>query len=146
MLCAVQEHIKFLLWEFKSAIFRRNRPIFKVLMSDVAEHGTTVLVSSHNLTELEDVCDHVGIMHHGKVMLERSLSELQGSVCKIHVASITSVCFLEKERSRVVGGIASERISPAHHLDDFFSAVPIKCIPIVIMVPVVNRRSAISLS
>ena len=56
-------------------------------MSDVAEHGTTVLVSSHNLRELEDVCDHVGIMHHGKVMLERSLSELQGSVCKIAEAS-----------------------------------------------------------
>ena len=42
--------------------------------------------SSLKLRELEDVCDHVGIMHHGKVMLERSLSELQGSVCKIQVA------------------------------------------------------------
>ena len=35
---------------------------------------------------LEDVCDHVGIMHQGKVILERSLSELQGSVCKIQTA------------------------------------------------------------
>ena len=43
-------------------------------------------MSSHNLRELEDVCDHVGIMHHGKVFIERSLSELQGSVCKIQVA------------------------------------------------------------
>ena len=63
-----------------------RRQIWSIIMSDVAEHGTTVLVSSHNLRELEDVCDHVGIMHHGKVMLERSLSELQGSVCKIQVA------------------------------------------------------------
>ena len=63
-----------------------RRQVWSLLLGDVAERGTTVLVSSHNLRELEDVCDHVGIMHHGKVMLERSLSELQGSVCKIQVA------------------------------------------------------------
>ena len=39
-----------------------------------AQRGTTVLVSSHNLRELEDVCDHVGIMDHGRVLLERSLA------------------------------------------------------------------------
>ncbi len=63
-----------------------RRQIWSLIMSDVAERGTTVLVSSHNLRELEDVCDHVGIMHQGKVMVERSLSELQGSVCKIQIA------------------------------------------------------------
>lgn len=63
-----------------------RRQIWSLLMSDVAEHGTTVLVSSHNLRELEDVCDHVGIMHHGKVIMERSLDDLQGSVSKIQVA------------------------------------------------------------
>ena len=55
-------------------------------MGDVAEHGTTVLVSSHNLRELEDVCDHVGIMNEGKILIERSLSDLQGSVTKVQVA------------------------------------------------------------
>ena len=63
-----------------------RRKVWNLILQDVAQRGTTVLVSSHNLRELEDVCDHVGIMHHGKVMLERSLSELQGSVCKIQVA------------------------------------------------------------
>ncbi len=63
-----------------------RRQIWSLLMSDVAEHGTTVLVSSHNLRELEDVCDHVGIMHHGKVIMEKSLDDLQGSVSKIQVA------------------------------------------------------------
>lgn len=63
-----------------------RRQIWGIIRSDVAEHGTTVLVSSHNLRELEDVCGYVGIMHQGKVMIERSLSELQGSVCKIQVA------------------------------------------------------------
>lgn len=63
-----------------------RRQIWSLLMSDVAEHGTTVLVSSHNLRELEDVCDHVGIMHHGKVIMEKSLDDLQGSVSKIQAA------------------------------------------------------------
>lgn len=63
-----------------------RRQIWSIVMADVAERDTTVLVSSHNLRELEDVCDHVGIMHKGKVIIERSLSDLQGSVCKIQVA------------------------------------------------------------
>lgn len=63
-----------------------RRQIWSLLMSDVVEHGTTVLISSHNLRELEDVCDHVGIMHHGKVIMEKSLDDLQGSVSKIQVA------------------------------------------------------------
>lgn len=62
-----------------------RRQIWSIIMSDVAEHGTTVLVSSHNLRELEDVCDHVGIMNQGKVLLERSLSELQDTTVKLQV-------------------------------------------------------------
>lgn len=62
-----------------------RRQVWSLLMSDVSEYGTTVLVSSHNLRELEDVCDHVGIMNKGQVLIERSLSELQGSTTKIQV-------------------------------------------------------------
>ena len=36
-----------------------RRQVWSLLMGDVAQRGTTVLVSSHNLRELEDVCDHV---------------------------------------------------------------------------------------
>ncbi len=63
-----------------------RRQVWSLLLSDVAERGTTVLVSSHNLRELEDVCDHVGIMNHGKMLLERSLSELQDNIVKIQLA------------------------------------------------------------
>ena len=62
-----------------------RRQVWSLLMSDVAEEGTTVLLSSHNLRELEDVCDHVGVMHHGKMLLERSLSALQDNVSKIQI-------------------------------------------------------------
>ena len=62
-----------------------RRQVWSLLLGDVAERGTTVLVSSHNLRELEDVCDHVGIMNQGKVLLERSLSELQDTTVKLQV-------------------------------------------------------------
>lgn len=63
-----------------------RRQIWSIIMADVAENGTTVLVSSHNLRELEDVCDSVGIMNKGKIMIERSLSELQENIVKIQLA------------------------------------------------------------
>ena len=63
-----------------------RRQVWSLLLSDVAERGVTVLVSSHNLRELEDVCDHVGIMDHGKLLLERSLSQLQDNMVKIQLA------------------------------------------------------------
>lgn len=63
-----------------------RRQIWSIIMADIAEHGTTVLVSSHNLRELEDVCDHVGIIDHGKMLLERSLSELQENIVKVQIA------------------------------------------------------------
>ena len=62
-----------------------RRQIMSLILEDVAENGTTVLVSSHNLRELEDICDHVGIMHRGSMMLERSLSALQDNMVKVQL-------------------------------------------------------------
>ena len=62
-----------------------RRQVMSLILADVAERGTTVLISSHNLRELEDVCDHVGIMDHGKMLLERSLAEMQGNTVKLQM-------------------------------------------------------------
>ena len=62
-----------------------RRQVWSLILSDVAQRGTTVLVSSHNLRELEDVCDHVGIMDHGKMLIERSLADMQGSTVKLQM-------------------------------------------------------------
>lgn len=63
-----------------------RRQVWSILMADVAENGTTVMVSSHNLRELEDVCDHIGIMDKGRLMLEHSLSDLQDNISKVQLA------------------------------------------------------------
>ena len=62
-----------------------RRQVWSLVMGDVSQRGTTVLVSSHNLRELEDVCDHVGIMDRGRVLLERSLAQLQDNMVKLQV-------------------------------------------------------------
>lgn len=62
-----------------------RRQVWSLLLGDVAERGTTVLVSSHNLRELEDVCDYVGIMNRGKMLLEKSLADMQGSTVKLQL-------------------------------------------------------------
>lgn len=63
-----------------------RRQVWNLVLADVAENGTTVLISSHNLRELEDVCDHVDIMNGGKVLLEHPLAELQANIVKVLVA------------------------------------------------------------
>ena len=62
-----------------------RRQVWNLLLSEVAQRETTVLISSHNLRELEDICDHVGIMDHGKMLLERSLADMQGSTVKLQL-------------------------------------------------------------
>ncbi|MBO4950062.1 MAG: ABC transporter ATP-binding protein [Clostridia bacterium] len=65
-------------------VMRRN--VWKLMLQAVAEKEMTVLVSSHNLRELEDVCDYVGILHEGKVVIEKSLDDIRGNIHKLQVA------------------------------------------------------------
>ena len=62
-----------------------RRQVWSLLLSEVAQREATVLISSHNLRELEDICDHVGIMDHGKMLLERSLADMQGNTVKLQL-------------------------------------------------------------
>ena len=62
-----------------------RRQVLSLVMSDVAQRETTVLISSHNLRELEDICDHVGIMDKGQMLLERSLASIQGNTVKVQM-------------------------------------------------------------
>ncbi len=60
-----------------------RRQVWSLILSEVSQREITVLISSHNLRELEDVCDHVGIMDHGKMLIERSLADMQGNTTKL---------------------------------------------------------------
>ncbi len=63
-----------------------KRKVLNLIVDQVSANETTVLISSHNLGELEQICDHIGIIHEGKVLLEDSVDNLKSNVRKIQVA------------------------------------------------------------
>lgn len=63
-----------------------RKQIMNLIIGDVTDREMTVIVSSHNLRELEDVCDYVGIIHKGKMVTEKPLDDLKGSVHKYQLA------------------------------------------------------------
>src|SRR5699024_3834969 len=56
------------------------------LIQDVADRHMTILVSSHNLREVEDICDAVGILHRGSLLLEIDLVDLKSDIHKVQFA------------------------------------------------------------
>ncbi|MBI6872029.1 ABC transporter ATP-binding protein [Clostridium aciditolerans] len=63
-----------------------RQKVKNLIIQDVAEREMTVLISSHNLRELEDLCDHIGILHKGSLILEKELDDLKSDIHKIQVA------------------------------------------------------------
>lgn len=63
-----------------------RKKINNILIQDVAEREMTILISSHNLREIEDICDHIGIIHKGKLIIKKELDELKCDVHKVQVA------------------------------------------------------------
>ena len=63
------------------------RQLLKRVVSDrVAADGMTVIIASHNLRELEDLCDHVGLFHRGGILFEKDIDALRLGVCKVQAA------------------------------------------------------------
>ncbi len=60
--------------------------VWGLILNEVASRKITVLISSHNLRELEDVCDTVGIMNKGKIVIEASLDTLKSKLFKVQVS------------------------------------------------------------
>ena len=63
-----------------------RRKVWKIIIDDVAAREMTVLVSSHNLREMEGYCDHIGIISEGRMVIERDLEDLKSDVHKVQVA------------------------------------------------------------
>ncbi len=57
-----------------------------LIIQDVAERDMTAIISSHNLRDLEDICDYIGILHQGKMLIQKDLDDLKADVHKIQVA------------------------------------------------------------
>lgn len=79
-----------------------RKQIMNVIISDVAEREMTVLVSSHNLRELEDICDYVGIIHNGKMVMEKPLDDLKGNILKLQLVFMGDMPEELKEKTDIL--------------------------------------------
>lgn len=63
-----------------------RKQVWRYIVDDVAERNMSVLVSSHNLKEMEGICDRIGILQAGRTVLERDMESLKGDLHKIQVS------------------------------------------------------------
>jgi ABC-2 type transport system ATP-binding protein len=63
-----------------------RKKVKSVLITEVANREMTILISSHNLREVEDMCDHIGILHQGRFLLEKELDDLKSGIHKVQLA------------------------------------------------------------
>ena len=87
VICGICANTKYL---FCDETFDGLDPVMRqavksIFAQEIAERNMTPVIASHNLRELEDICDHVGMMHQGKMLLERSLSALQENMVKVQL-------------------------------------------------------------
>ena len=60
-----------------------RQAVKELLILDMKNRGLTPIIASHNLRELEDICDHVGLLHRGGVLLSKDLVEMKLELQKI---------------------------------------------------------------
>lgn len=60
-----------------------RRLVKGLIATEVAERGLTPVIASHNLRELEDICDHIGLLHKGGLLFERDVDDLKLNIHKI---------------------------------------------------------------
>ncbi|RGY99470.1 ABC transporter ATP-binding protein [Clostridium sp. AM58-1XD] len=60
-----------------------RQTVKSLFANDMAERGMTPIIASHNLRELEDICDHVGLLHKGGILLSKDLDDMKMNIHKI---------------------------------------------------------------
>jgi ABC-2 type transport system ATP-binding protein len=88
LICAFSAHPDYLLMD---EIFDGLDPVMrqllkKLISEEVSENHLTVIIASHNLRELEDLCDHVGLFHKGGILFEQDIDTLRLGVSKVQAA------------------------------------------------------------
>ncbi|MDD5899720.1 MAG: ABC transporter ATP-binding protein [Lachnospiraceae bacterium] len=77
-----------------------RQAVKSIFAKEITERGLTPVLASHNLRELEDICDHVGLLHKGGVLLSKDLEEMRTGIHKLQC-----VFESEEQRDRVVLGL-----------------------------------------
>lgn len=124
----------------------------KILADQIAERGMSVVIASHNLRELEDLCDFMGLLHQGRVVFEREIDEVKLGFCKVQAGfavqpgqeRLKSLDIMQLEQtgsvlSMVVRGNAAEILDYMNTLDPLF----VETVPLTLEEVFVHEMEAV---
>ena len=111
--------------------------IKSIFASEMEERGLTPVIASHNLRELEDICDHVGLLHKGGVLLSKDLEEMKCNIFKVQCVfndsiteyeTVTKLDVIKNERrgslvTLTIRGDRDEIIAKIHNANPVFSEI-----------------------
>lgn len=85
LICGICSGAKYLLCDetFDGLDTVMRQGIKSIFASEMERRGMTPVIASHNLRELEDICDHVGLLHKGGVLLSKDLEDMKCNIQKI---------------------------------------------------------------
>lgn len=87
--------------------------VWKILLEEVEQRKMTVIISSHNLKELENVCTNIGIMKNGQMVLEKELEKTDKNIQKVQVAFDKNV---EIEEIQELNILKTEKVGSVYYL------------------------------
>jgi len=116
ILCGICAKTKYL---FCDETFDGLDPVMRqgiksLMAKEMDERGMTPIIASHNLRELEDICDHVGLLHRGGVLLSKDLEEMKCNIQKVQCVLDEGVD--EKEAFANLDIVKQERRGSLHTL------------------------------
>ena len=87
VILGICSNAKYLLWD---ETFDGLDPVMRqatksLFAKDMEDRGLTPILTSHNLRELEDICDHVGLLHEGGILLSRDINDMKLNINKLQV-------------------------------------------------------------
>lgn len=91
-----------------------RRLVKQLIINDVSDRGMSVIIASHNMRELEDICDHIAFLHRGNLVVEDDVDEIKTQVHKFHAAFDRNF-----EQDEIIGGLEILNIKRSGNLISF---------------------------
>ena len=86
----------------------------QLIINDVSDRGMSVIIASHNMRELEDICDHIAFLHRGNLVVEDDVDEIKTQVHKFHAAFDRDF-----DQNDIIGGLEILNIKRSGNLISF---------------------------
>lgn len=91
-----------------------RRLVKQLIINDVSDRGMSVIIASHNMRELEDICDHIAFLHRGNLVVEDDVDEIKTQVHKFHAAFDRNF-----DQNEIIGGLEILNIKRSGNLISF---------------------------